>query len=116
MINDNRFVGCCGAYCKTCNPFLKGFCKGCKPGFDTADRDIEKARCKIKICCFRDKKLDTCADCTELESCVTIESWFSKNGYKYRKYEQAIRFIKENGYAEFFRIADTWRNAHGRYD
>lgn len=23
--NSIRFVGCCGAYCKTCKPFIEGF-------------------------------------------------------------------------------------------
>jgi hypothetical protein len=115
-MNQNRFVGCCGAYCKTCKPFINGHCKGCKIGFDTGERDINKAKCKIKLCCFRDNQLDTCADCLDIESCDTIGSWHSKNGYKYKKYKEAVYFIKENGYLNFFEIADNWKNAYGKFN
>jgi hypothetical protein len=113
-MNLNRYVGCCGAYCKTCKPFQEDVCKGCKIGFDTGDRDINKAKCKIKLCCFRDKGKDTCADCSELASCNIINEWYSKNGYKYKKYKETIYYIKENGYEQFFEIADNWKNAYGK--
>jgi hypothetical protein len=115
MTGSNIYIGCCGAYCKTCKPFTVGYCKGCKLGFDTGERNIEKIKCKIKACCFKDKKLDTCADCIILPNCSTIGEWFSKKGYKYHKYKQAIEFINENGYATFIRIADKWSNAYGKY-
>ena len=111
-----RFVGCCGAYCKTCKPYLENFCKGCKLGFDNGERDINKAKCKIKLCCFRDHKLDTCADCSDFSSCSIINDWYSKNGYKYKKYKQAALFIKANGYEKFTKAAKGWLNAFGKYD
>ena len=114
-MDSNRYAGCCGAYCKTCRPYLAGTCKGCKTGFDTGERDINKAKCRIKLCCFRDKNLDTCADCFESGSCRILNEWYSKNGYKYRKYKEAVSFIKENGYQKFFEIADKWKNAYGKY-
>lgn len=113
-MNPKRFIGCCGAYCKTCKSFTDGTCKGCKLGFDTGKRDINKAKCKIKLCCFRDRQFDTCADCTDIKNCLIIGEWYSKNGYKYKKYKQAIEFIKENGYEEFFRQADKWKNPYGK--
>jgi hypothetical protein len=61
--NSVRFIGCCGAFCKTCKAFIEGFCKGCKLGYDKGERDIGKAKCKMKVCCFRERKLETCADC-----------------------------------------------------
>lgn len=115
MISSNRYIGCCGAYCKTCKPFIEGSCKGCKIGFDTNERDINKAKCKIKVCCFKEKKIDTCADCNELFNCELISRWFAKSGYKYQKYKQAIFFIMEHGYSEFIAVADKWRNAYGKY-
>jgi hypothetical protein len=115
MISSNRFIGCCGAYCKTCKPFIEGVCKGCKIGFDTGERDIDKAKCKIKICCFRDNNFDTCADCPKINKCNIIESWYAHNGYKYKKYKQAIDFIMDHGYENFIAIADCWNNAYGKY-
>ncbi len=112
--DPRRYVGCCGAYCRTCKPYKDGFCKGCKLGFDTGERDISRARCSIKLCCFRDKGFETCADCPKLESCSIIRSWHSKKGYKYGKYRQAIEFIRKNSYPEFFRLADRWNNAYGK--
>lgn len=113
MNNSNRNIGCCGAYCKTCKPFNEGVCKGYKIGFDTGERNIDKAKCRIKLCCFRDKKIETCADCKEMETCQIIESWYAKKGFKYKK---AIYFIKEYGYANFICIAEKWKNAYGKYD
>jgi hypothetical protein len=115
MTGSNIYIGCCGAYCKTCKPFIEGYCKGCKLGFETGERNIEKIKCKIKACCYKEKKLDTCADCMDLSTCITIGGWFSKKGYKYNKYKQAIVFIKENGYSKFIGLADKWSNAYGKY-
>ena len=115
-MNLNRYIGCCGAYCRTCKPYIEGYCKGCKLGFDTGERDINKAKCKIKVCCFRDNRFDTCADCSELESCSIIGSWYARNGYKYKKYKEAIEFIKKNGYSKFIKLANEWRNAYGRLE
>ena len=113
-MNSKRYIGCCGAYCRTCKPFIAGACKGCKIGFDTGERDIGKARCKIKICCFGEKQNDTCADCPALDSCNIIQDFYAKNGYKYKKYRQAIEFIKENGYSAFIELADKWNGAYGK--
>jgi len=43
-------------------------------------------------------------------------NFFAHNGYKYKKYRQAIEYLKENGFAEFIRIADRWKGAYGKYD
>ena len=115
-MNSDKYIGCCGAYCRTCKPLNEGVCKGCKLGYDTGERDISKAKCSIKLCCFRERKFETCADCPEFESCNIIGGWFSKNGYKYKKYKQALEFIRKNGYSEFFKLADKWKNAYGKLD
>ncbi len=115
-MNPNRYIACCGAYCKTCKPYIEGHCKGCKLGYDTDQRDINKARCRIKLCCFRDKKLETCADCSELASCNIIHSFRDKSGYKYKKYKQATEFIQKHGYAAFIKIADKWKGAYGKLE
>jgi len=98
----------------TCKPFIEGFCKGCKLGFDTGERDIEKAKCKIKICCFKEMRYDTCADCSDLNTCKTIGDWYAKKGYKYQKYRQAIEFIRKNGYTDFIKLANNWKGAFGK--
>ena len=115
-MNSKIYIGCCGAYCKTCKPFIEGFCKGCKLGYDTGQRDINRAKCKIKLCCFRDKKFHTCADCSDLDSCQTINSWYDKKSHKYKKYRQANQFIKKNGYSKFIKLAEKWKNAFGKLD
>jgi hypothetical protein len=115
-LDFRRFIGCCGAYCKTCKPFVEGSCKGCKIGFDTGERDIRKAKCKMKLCCFAEKKFATCADCPDLESCELIQNWFSKKGYKYKKYKEAIEFIKNKGYEKFIRSTNRWTGAYGKLE
>ncbi len=107
-------IGCCGAYCKPCRALADGVCRGCKLGYDSGERDIAKAKCRIKVCCFRDKKLSTCADCPELDSCAIMQEFFSKKGYKYKKYRQSLEYIRENGYARFIAAASEWKGPYGR--
>jgi adenosine deaminase len=113
-MNQNIYIGCCGAYCRTCKAFIEDFCKGCKLGYDNGERDINKAKCKIKVCCFKNMEYDSCADCAKLDSCTIIEDLYSKNGYKYKKYKEAIEFIKQNGYKDFIKLADKWNGAYGK--
>ena len=107
-------LGCCGAYCRTCKVYEIGSCKGCKIGYDNGLRDLSKAKCKIKVCCI-EKKMTSCADCLDYDSCSIIQKFHNHKGYKYGKYRQAIGYIKDNGYEEFFKLADEWNNAYGKY-
>lgn len=109
-------IGCCGAYCRTCSPFQDGSCKGCKLGYDDGKRDIRAARCKIKLCCFGSKNLETCADCLDYPGCATIHELYGKKGYKYGKYRQSVEFIRQLGYPEFLKRAGLWRCAYGRLE
>jgi hypothetical protein len=115
-MDSERFIGCCGAYCKTCKPYIEDYCKGCKLGFDTGERDINRAKCRIKLCCFKERHLVTCADCPDFASCEIIGSFHGKNGYKYKKYKQSIEFIRKNGYSRFVKLADRWTGAYGKLD
>lgn len=108
-------IGCCGAYCKTCRASISGSnCRGCKLGYESGERDIAKAKCKIKVCCLKDKKLETCADCHEHHSCMMIQDFYQKSGYKYKKYRQSIEFIRKSGYADFIKAADGWNGPYGK--
>lgn len=107
-------IGCCGAYCRTCRELVKGKCLGCKLGYENGKRDINKAKCKMKVCCFKEKQLSTCADCQECEACSIIQTWFGKKGYKYKKYRETIQFIRHNGYEDFLAKADLWKNEYGK--
>ena len=107
------FIGCCGAYCRTCRAFLDGPCKGCKLGYADGSRDLAKAKCRMKVCCLG-RDLETCANCPELHACETMAVFFNKKGYKYRKYREAIEFIRAHGYPAFLTQADAWRGAYGR--
>ncbi len=59
--------------------------------------------------------MDTCADCAEIINCQLIGNWYNKKGMKYKKYEDAICFIREHGYLEFVSQAENWTNAYGEY-
>ncbi|NYT05994.1 MAG: DUF3795 domain-containing protein [Methanomicrobiales archaeon] len=113
--HPRRFIGCCGAYCRTCRPFLDGFCKGCKLGYATGERDIARAKCPIKVCCYGKHHLETCAECPDYAACTILSGFYAKKGHKYKKYREAIEFIREHGYAEFLAVADTWKGAYGTY-
>lgn len=108
-------VGCCGAYCATCRAYKDKTCKGCKIGYSSGERDIRRAKCKIKRCCIA-KGYNSCADCAEFSGCEIVGAFHSKPSYKYHKYEQALQFIRDNGYDKFVEIADTWKNAYGKYE
>jgi hypothetical protein len=116
LLSTIRLIGCCGAYCKTCKPLIEGFCKGCKLGYDVGERDINKAKCKMKICCFKERKLETCADCPDYTSCPIIQNFHNKKPYKYKRYKQSIEFIRKNGYKQFLKQAKHWKNAYGKLD
>ena len=111
-----REIGCCGAYCKTCRAFADGSCRGCKLGYESGERDINKARCKIKVCCFKEREFETCADCSDYPYCTIIQGFHNKAGYKYNKYRQSIEFVRENGYDRFIKIADIWKGSYGKFD
>ena len=107
-------IGCCGAYCRTCPEFQNTRCPGCRTGYENGERDIKKARCKMKICCM-EKGLNTCADCDNYSTCAILQGFYDKGHYKYRKYEEATRFIREKGYSAFLEIADGWKKQYGKY-
>ena len=110
-----RGIGCCGAYCITCRELTGGHCRGCKLGYEEGERDISKAKCKMKLCCFKERKLETCADCVDYLTCDTIRGFHDKTGQKYRKYKQSMDFIREHGYDEFLKIADNWKGPYGKF-
>ncbi|HBE04290.1 MAG: hypothetical protein A2096_03985 [Spirochaetes bacterium GWF1_41_5] len=106
-------IGCCGAYCGTCPALKKGLCKGCKTGFITGERNLSKARCKIKICCIQNG-FNTCADCSLFTSCGIIQNFYIKKGYKYKKYKNAIEFIRASGYDKFLKNTVHWKIQYGK--
>ena len=108
-------IGCCGAYCKTCRALLEKVCYGCKLGYESGKRDINKAKCKIKVYCIK-KQYDSCADCQDYRSCQIINEFYSKRSDKYKKYQQATEYIRKNGYDAFIKTADHWKNAYGKYE
>ena len=107
-------IGCCGAYCKRCAQFRSSKCQGCKIGYEDGERDLKKARCKMKKCCIA-KGHNTCADCEVYSTCPIIQGFYGKKSYKYKKYEQATLFIREKGYRNFLEVADGWKNQYGKY-
>jgi len=107
-------IGCCGAYCGTCPVFKINLCKGCKLGYENGERDILKAKCKMKICCIK-RRFISCADCIQYSSCKIIQGFHQKSGYKYKKYKEAIEFIRANGYDKFIKIANGWKMQYGKY-
>ena len=83
-------------------------------GYETGERDLAKARCKIKICCVG--KLGggcTCADCAECVRCKVLQGFYGKTGYKYKKYQESLEFIRANGRAAFLTIARKWKRPCG---
>lgn len=107
-------IGCCGAYCGTCQVLKENVCKSCKLGYENGNRDISKAKCKIKVCCIT-KGFNSCADCSHYCDCSIIQGFYKKSGYKYKKYKEATEFIRANGYDKFIEIANGWKMQYGKY-
>jgi len=116
MPDSIKYIGCCGAYCRTCRPYKEGSCKGCKIGYDNGKRSLDQARCTMKLCCFKERQLETCADCVVFDSCKILSTFFAKNGFKYKKYKQSLEFIRKKGYGEFFTSAERWKGPYGKLD
>lgn len=108
-------IGCCGAYCKTCPEYFDNRCPGCKVGYENGERDISKAKCKMKVCCIK-KQLQTCADCDDYSSCEIVQGFYNKNGCKYKKYKEATSYIRAHGYSNFLKIANGWKRQYGNYN
>lgn len=110
-----REIGCCGAYCRTCRAYNPGFCRGCKIGYEEGLRDINRAKCKLKLCCFRDRNLETCAVCPDYP-CILIDEHFPKTGWKYKQTRRQLEFIREYGYNRFLKIANKWQDCRGKLE
>jgi hypothetical protein len=112
-------IGCCGAYCKTCITWQKEkcpterTCPGCKLGYDSTARDANKAKCKMKVCCFVERKLETCADCPACP-CQILTTFWNKTGWKYGQYKKQLEYIRNNGYQNFLKNANKWKRATGK--
>lgn len=114
MKKSEIYIGCCGTYCKTCKAFVNGSCKGCKIGYDTKERDINKAKCKIKICCLKEKKLVSCADCKQFSDCGIFNTKFKIGTRDNRKCQESLNFIKNEGYDKFLLKAKNWKSHIGK--
>ena len=112
-------IGCCGAYCKPClerqrqNHPDEGLCRGCKLGYASGERNINRARCKVKICCFKERGLQSCADCVDYP-CAMLQAFYRRKKYPGTRYQESIAFIRKNGYDEFLKIADKWTRLYGK--
>ncbi|RZN43908.1 MAG: DUF3795 domain-containing protein [Methanophagales archaeon ANME-1-THS] len=111
-----REIGCCGAYCKTCPALRDGSCRSCKLGYETGEREINRAKCAMKVCCFKERAYETCADCPDYSSCGIIQGFYNKKGYKYKKYKHSLDFVRKNGYDNFLQRADNWKGPFGKLD
>jgi hypothetical protein len=85
----------CGVYCRACPSFNKT-CLGC-PTESKEQKRTSKWGCKIRKCCYEDKKLDFCGYCSEFPcnkvNKKLIDSHPGDNRFKYR-HEIPENFIK----------------------
>jgi hypothetical protein len=84
-------------------------------GYQSGERDICKAKYKIKVCCFKEKGLETCADCSDYPCEILVDFW-SKKGWKYKQYKKQLEFIRLNGCEDFLKMAEKWKGPYGKLE
>jgi len=114
MEKKENYIACCGCYCKTCKAFISNSCRGCIIGYETKERDINRAKCKIKICCYKEKKLSTCAECKDFSKCALIAGRFKAGSYDNKKCLEALEYIKNYGKNNFMDKANKWKGHFGK--
>lgn len=114
MEKAENYIACCGCYCKTCKAFIDMSCPGCLIGYEKQERDINKAKCKIKICCYKEKKLLTCAECDHYCTCTIISERFKIGSRDNKKCLEALEYIRNNGKDNFINKADKWKGPFGK--
>jgi hypothetical protein len=68
------------------------------------------------VCCLKEKKLKTCADCEDYPGCKKIRDFYAKNGYKYKKYNESMEYLRKNGYDSFIKTAKKWNGPYGKLE
>jgi len=81
----------------------------------SGERDVNKAKCEIKVCCFKERRLETCAGCPDYP-CEVLGEFWSKRGWKYKQYRKQLEFIRQNGYEEFLKRANKWKGPRGKLE
>lgn len=114
MENPENYIACCGCYCKTCRAFTNNSCRGCLIGYETQERDIGRAKCKIKICCYKEKGLLNCAECGQFSTCTIISGRFKIGSYDNKKCLEALEYISNHGTDDFMEKADKWKGPFGK--
>lgn len=85
----------CGVYCGACPSFDKT-CKGCASEDRNQNRS-SKWSCKIRTCCYDQKKLDYCIDCEKFPCTIIDKKLISSHTYDPRyKYRHEIPNIFSN--------------------
>ena len=116
--NGKRHIGCCGTNCYNCRALTNFMrkCMGCKGGYDTGERNINSSGCKIKLCCFRDKNLEVCGDCSDVNKCKILNANLSSRNIvieKGRWEPLSIEKIQNKCINEFYKKWAPKINNHG---
>lgn len=95
----------CGVYCGACPSFEKS-CYGCSSEDDAKNKRKSRCSCKIRMCCYNEKKVNFCFECTDFP-CGKIHKKLIKSHpgdprYKYRhELEDICTEFKEKPMDEF---------------
>lgn len=100
LVENQDMIAKCGLYCNACGKYLKGKCDGCASNH-------KASWCKLRTCCL-EKKIASCADCTEYEdvmACNKYNTFMAKMfGFIFNSDRAAcIERIKTVGYEKYAR-------------
>jgi hypothetical protein len=107
MKNRRIELAPCGVFCKACPSFNKT-CLGCSSDSKNQKRK-SKWSCKIRKCCYEEKKIDYCGYCgnfpCEKLNKKLINSHKGENNYRYRhEIPENMKSLRKHGIDKFIKL------------
>ena len=105
MDNIPRELAPCGVYCGACPSFNKT-CLGCPSESKTNQKRTSKWGCKIRTCCYEEKNIPFCGDCTQFPCDVLTKKLINSHPrdpkFKYRhEIPKNVNTFRKLGVAEY---------------
>jgi putative transcriptional regulator len=102
------------------NIWMKKLVSAANWDMNPGKRDLGKAKCRIKVCCFRERGLETCADCCGFP-CEILGEFWSRKGWRTNSTQNSSSSSGNTGTRRFWRkqttgkdYAESWKPSKQR--